>query len=130
MNTDPIADFLTRIRNGLLARHAQVRCPSSKMKKKIAEILTENGFISGYSVEPGTKADQLVLTLKYVDGTPVIDGLKRHSRPGIRIYRRASELPKIRNGLGVALVSTSHGVMTDQSAREQSLGGEVLCSVW
>ena len=129
--TDPIADMLTRVRNGSTARHREVILPASRVKTEIARILVEEGFIasSGTRVEEGH--EQLVLTLKYVEGrTPVVTGLKRISKPGLRVYARKTEIPRVLGGLGVAILSTSHGIMTGQQARKLNLGGEVLCYVW
>jgi small subunit ribosomal protein S8 len=134
--TDPIADMLTRIRNGLLAGHAVVALPSSKMKVAIAGILKEEGFINSFEVVPqeGKPQPVLRLTLKYVgerrDRRPVISGLKRVSRPGRRVYAGRQEIPRVRSGIGVAIVSTPKGVMTGTRARQLGVGGEVLCQVW
>jgi len=128
MMTDPIADMLTRIRNAQAASKFDVSMPSSKLKVAIAKVLQEEGFITGYSADNETKPT-LTVTLKYFEGRPVIDDLKRVSRPGLRIYKNKDELPKILNGLGVAIVSTSGGVMTDRAARAAGRGGEILCTV-
>jgi small subunit ribosomal protein S8 len=129
--TDPIADMLTRIRNASLARHKELSLPSSRMKREIARILTEEGFIEGFETQPDPVQDRLVLRLKYVEGrTPVVAGLKRISKPGLRVYARKTEIPRVLGGLGLAILSTSHGVMTGSDARKQNLGGEVLCYVW
>lgn len=134
--TDPIADMLTRIRNGLLAGHAVVALPSSKMKVAIAGILKEEGFIDSFEVVPqeGKPQPVLRLTLKYVgerrERRPVISGLKRVSRPGRRVYAGRQEIPRVRSGIGVAIVSTPKGVMTGTRARQLGVGGEVLCQVW
>lgn len=133
MMTDPIADFLTRIRNALMARHSTLSCPSSKMKVRIAQTLKDEGYITDFGVEKNDKGClTLELTLKYEDDrvAPIIEGLKRISKPGLRIYKGASDLPNVRGGLGMAILSTSKGVMTDTSARAANLGGEVLCYVW
>lgn len=131
MMTDPIADMLTRIRNGLQARHETVEIPASKEKVEIARILKEEGFIVDYKTKKNNVQDVLVLTLKYGENKErVITGLKRISKPGLRAYVKADEVPKVLNGLGIAIISTSRGVMTDKSARQQSLGGEVLAYVW
>ena len=128
---DPIADMLTRIRNACLARHRELTLPSSKMKREIARILAEEGFIDAYETQPDGVQDKLVLRLKYVEGrTPVVTGLKRISKPGLRVYARKTEIPRVLGGLGLAILSTSHGIMTGNDARKQSLGGEVLCYVW
>ena len=128
--TDPIADMLTRIRNGNTARHIEVKIPFSKIKKSIAEILKNEGYIVSYEVkEEGTKRD-IVVTLKYVDGEAVVKGLKRISKPGRRVYSSVESLPKVLGGLGIAIVSTPKGVITDKECRKHSVGGEVLCYVW
>ncbi|WP_428264618.1 30S ribosomal protein S8 [Haliangium sp.] len=130
--TDPIADLLTRIRNGIQARHLQIKCPSSRLKTRIAEILREEGYVDAVSVaDEDNKQGTISVTLRYYDrNTSAITGLRRASRPGQRRYVGAKELPKVRNGLGVAIVSTSQGVMTDRDARKRGIGGEVLCEVW
>ena len=127
---DPIADMLTRIRNANAQRHETVDVPSSKLKKSIAEILLEEGFIKGYEeIEDGVQGT-LRITLKYVNKQKVISGLKRISKPGLRVYATKDELPKVLGGLGIALISTSKGVMTDKKARQEGVGGEVLAFVW
>lgn len=127
--TDPISDMLTRIRNGQKARKVSVRMPASKMKIAVARVLRDEGYIADYSTtEDGGKAE-LTVELKYYEGKPVIENVKRISKPGLRIYRGKEELPKVLGGLGVAIVSTSAGVMSDRQAREQGIGGEVLCVV-
>lgn len=127
--TDPIADLLTRIRNGQAASKAQVTMPASKAKKALANVLKSEGYV-GDIVEEGVDGKpQLTITLKYHEGRPVIDSIKRVSRPGLRIYRGKDELPKVLGGLGVAIVSTSKGVMSDREARALGEGGEVLCTV-
>jgi small subunit ribosomal protein S8 len=129
--TDPIADMLTRVRNASLAHHGEVVLPASRVKAEIARILVEEGFIASYDSRVEEGHDHLVLTLKYVEGrTPVVTGLKRISKPGLRVYARKTEIPRVLGGLGVAILSTSHGIMTGQQARRQNLGGEVLCYVW
>ena len=128
MMTDPIADMLTRIRNAQAASKFDVTMPSSKLKVAIAKVLQDEGYITGYSADSEVKPT-LTLTLKYYEGRPVIDNIKRVSRPGLRIYKNKDELPKILNGLGVAIVSTSAGVMTDRQARDTGRGGEILCTV-
>ena len=129
--TDPIADMLTRIRNASAARHKELTLPSSRMKREIARILAEEGFIESFETQPDPVQDRLVLRLKYVEGrTPVVTGLKRISKPGLRVYARKTEIPRVLGGLGLAILSTSHGVMTGSDARKQNLGGEVLCYVW
>lgn len=126
--SDPIADMLTRIRNGQSAAKADVSMPASKMKQAIAKVLKDEGYIKDYSVSEGPKADMTV-SLKYFEGRPVIESIKRVSRPGLRIYKNKDELPKVLNGLGVAVISTSRGVMTDREARAAGHGGEVVCLV-
>ena len=132
--TDPIADFLTRIRNGILAAHETVIIPSSNLKKELARILTEQGYIEGYQLQPprpDSAGEKLVVNLKYTeDRTSVISGLRRVSRPGSRIYTDAGHIPKVLGGMGTAIVSTSHGVMTGHDARKAGVGGEVVAEVW
>ena len=128
--TDPIADMLTRIRNANQMRYKEVEVPASKMKNEIARILKAEGFIVDYKVKKNNIQDILVLSLKYVDKERVITGLKRISKPGLRVYVKAEEVPSVLNGLGIAIISTSQGVMTDKEARKNSLGGEVLAYVW
>jgi len=131
MLTDPVGDMLTRIRNGGRARHREVRCASSKLRLAVAKVLKEEGFVGDVRVEPKEGKAELVIEVRYGDGgKALIDGLRRVSKPGRRVYVGAGEIPKVRNGLGVAVVSTSRGVMSGRSAREQSLGGELLCEVW
>ena len=128
--TDPIADMLTRIRNALTVRKETVEIPASKMKKEIARILLEEGYVSGVEfVEDGYNG-KLVLTLKYADGRSVIGGLKRVSKPGLRTYSGAADMPKVLGGFGIAIVSTNQGIMTEKQAKRQNVGGEVLCYVW
>ena len=130
MVTDPIADMLTRIRNANQMRYKEVEVPASKMKNEIARILKAEGFIVDYKVKKNNIQDILVLSLKYVDKERVITGLKRISKPGLRVYVKAEEVPSVLNGLGRAIISTSQGVMTDKEARKNSLGGEVLAYIW
>ena len=130
MVTDPIADMLTRIRNANQMRYKEVEVPASKMKNEIARILKAEGFIVDYKVKKNNIQDILVLSLKYVDKERVITGLKRISKPGLRVYVKAEEVPSVLNGLGIAIISTSQGVMTDKEARANSLGGEVLAYIW
>lgn len=127
--TDPIADMLTRIRNGLAAAKAEVAMPSSKLKKSIAQVLKDEGYISDFSVQDIDGKPIMKIALKYYEGKPVIDRLDRVSRPGLRIYKPKTDLPKVLGGLGIAIVSTSAGVMTDRAARKAGHGGEVLCIV-
>lgn len=129
--TDPIADMLTRIRNASLARHRELTLPSSRIKRDIARILAEEGFIESFATSQDGVQELLTIRLKYVEGkTPVVSGLKRISKPGLRVYARKTEIPRVLGGLGTAILSTSHGIMTGQSARKLNLGGEVLCYVW
>ena len=130
MLTDPIADMLTRIRNALMAEHKQVKIPASKMKVKIAEILKEEGYINDFHLEEDNVQGTIVIDLRYLGGKASISGLKRVSKPGRRVYMSYRELPKIRNGLGIAIISTSSGLMTDHQARQKKVGGEVLCYIW
>ena len=127
--TDPIADMLTRIRNGQKARKVAVAMPASKAKEAVAKVLKDEGYITGFSTEGEGAARQLTVELKYFEGAPVIETIQRSSRPGLRIYRGKEDLPKVLGGLGVAIVSTSAGVMSDRQAREKGVGGEVLCIV-
>ncbi len=127
--TDPIADLLTRIRNGQKARKVSVAMPSSKKKVAICEVLKSEGYIEDFSVEAEGNKAELSVALKYYEGQPVIDRIKRVSRPGLRVYKSSDDLPKVLGGLGVAIVSTSQGVMTDRQARANNQGGEVLCLV-
>ena len=131
MYTDPISDFLTRIRNAQKAQKKTVEMPSSKLKLKIAEIMNKQGFIGDFNfVESSNKQGTIVIKLKYINNEGVILGLERVSRPGIRKYVPNGKIPKVLNGLGVAIVSTSKGLMTDKEARKLGVGGEVLCSIW
>jgi small subunit ribosomal protein S8 len=127
--TDPISDMLTRIRNAQTARKPSVTMPSSKQKMAIAKVLEQEGYLGGVSSETVEGKAQLTLALKYYDDRPVIERLQRVSRPGLRIYKRVDQLPVVQGGLGVAIVSTSHGVMTNTQAKAQGYGGEVLCIV-
>jgi small subunit ribosomal protein S8 len=131
--TDPIADMLTRIRNANVAMHDDVRMPSSKLKESLAEILHKEGYIEGYDVADAADRPGRVLTvhMKYSpDRARVISGLRRISKPGLRVYSQASRVPRVLGGLGVAVLSTSHGLMTDREARKRNVGGEILCYVW
>ena len=129
--TDPIADMLTRIRNANKMRHEVVSIPHSKLKEEIAKILVKEGFIISYEVESAEVQGNILLTLKYTDSRErVIKGLKRISKPGLRVYAKVEELPRVLNGLGIALISTSKGIMTDKEARLAQVGGEVLAYVW
>jgi small subunit ribosomal protein S8 len=132
--TDPIADFLARIRNGIHARKQSVECPRSNVKLRIAEILRDEGFVQGVNTAEDNKQGMIKVELRY-DGRATVSGcaitgMRRVSRPGQRAYVPAKDIPKVRNGLGIAIISTSHGVMTDRAAREKGVGGEVLCEVW
>jgi small subunit ribosomal protein S8 len=128
--TDPIADMLTRIRNGLSANKVEVKMPSSKVKQSVAQVLKDEGYIGDFAVQDIDGKPVLNVTLKYYEGKPVIERMKRVSRPGLRVYKGKDELPKVMGGLGVAIVSTSAGVMTDRAARAAGHGGEVLCTVF
>ena len=131
MLTEPIADMLTRIRNGLQARHPAVTMPSSKLKVSVAQVLRDEGFILGFQELEEMPQKKLRIDLKYVDkNVPVVTGIKRVSRPGLRVYSGATEMPRVYGGLGVAIVSTSKGVMSGRRARRMGVGGEVLCHVW
>ena len=129
--TDPIADYLTRLRNGIKANHRIVDVPASNLKKAITEVLFDKGYILNYKFEDDNKQGKIKIALKYNPTTkePAIQNLKRVSRPGLRLYANVSDMPRVLNGLGIAIVSTSNGVMTDKEARVQNVGGEVLCFV-
>lgn len=129
--TDPIADMLTRIRNANMVRHANVEIPASNMKKTIAQILSDEGFIKGYEVTEDDKQGTIKITMKYDENKDrVITGLKRISKPGLRVYAKRNEVPRVLGGLGIAIISTSRGIMSDKQARKEGLGGEVICYVW
>jgi small subunit ribosomal protein S8 len=129
--TDPIADMLTRIRNAAMVRHDSVLMPSSKVKMAITKILKEEGFISDYEVVKGKPQRMLKIRLRYDDkGLPMLSGLERVSKPGLRIYIQRQEVPRVYGGLGIAIISTSKGIMTGQQARRQGIGGEIVCNVW
>ena len=128
--TDPIADMLTRIRNANAQRHDTVDVPSSKLKKAIAQILLDEGYIKSFEEIEDNSQGTIRITLKYVNKQKVISGLKRISKPGLRVYANKNELPKVLDGLGIALISTSKGIMTDKKAREEGVGGEVLAYIW
>lgn len=128
--SDVIADMLTRIRNANDAKHETVDIPASKMKRAIAEILLSEGYIKGYQIIEDGKQGVIRVTLKYVGKQKVIHGLRRVSKPGLRIYSNCEDMPKVMNGLGIAIVSTSKGIMTDRQARKENVGGEVLAFVW
>ncbi len=126
---DPIADMLTRVRNALMAKKETVSIPFSRQKKVIADLLMEEGYISGVDAEGEVAEKKLVISLKYFEGMPVIENIKRISKPSLRVYRGKDELPKVKNGLGIAIVSTSQGVMTSAKALIKGLGGEIICYV-
>ena len=129
--TDPVADILTRIRNANTAGHASVDSPASKIKKNIAEILLKEGYIKGFEVVEGETQDTLRVAMKYgADKAKVITGIKRISKPGLRVYAKKDEVPRVLGGLGVAIISTSNGLITDKEARKLGVGGEVVCYVW
>ena len=129
--TDPIADMLTRIRNANVVKHETVDVPASNMKKELSRILLEEGFIRGYDVIEDGKQGRIRIQLKYgQSGERVISGLKRISKPGMRVYAAKDEIPKVLNGLGISVISTSKGVLTDKQARKENVGGEVICYVW
>ena len=128
--TDPIADFLTRIRNASKARKIRVDIPASNMKKSLAEILKSQNFIKDYSVVEDNKQNIIRVELKYSNGSPAISGLKRISKPGLRVYKNSNDIPRVLNGLGVAVISTPKGLLTDRDARTQSVGGEIVCYIW
>lgn len=127
--SDPIADMLTRIRNGQMAGHTNVSMPSSKLKSALAQLLADEGYVAGFEVKIIDGKSTLSVDLKYYQGKPVIELLKRVSRPGLRVYKNKDELPKVIGGLGVAVVSTSKGIMSDREARVQGVGGEIVCYV-
>lgn len=131
ITTDPIADMLTRIRNALTARHEDVLVPTSTVKKAVAQILLDEGYIKGFDLREDGVAKYIHITLKYGPNKQrVITGLKRISKPGLRVYARKDQLPRVLNGLGIAVVSTSRGIVTDREARKQGVGGEVLAYIW
>ena len=128
--TDPIADYLTRLRNAIKARHKRVDVPASNMKREISSVLQECKYISSFSEIPDTKQGVIRITLKYSEHGSAISGLKRVSRPGKRVYAAADNMPRVLNGLGTAVISTSKGIMTDRKAKAEKVGGEVLCYLW
>jgi small subunit ribosomal protein S8 len=131
MLTDPISDYLTRIRNGLAADHQAVEIPASRLKKEISRILTEQGYITGFEVEPSTVGEVIRIELKYTDDRrPVISGMQRVSRPGRRHYVASADVPRVQGGMGTAIISTSTGVMTGHEAKAKGVGGEVVAYVW
>ena len=129
MMTDPIADLLTRIRNAHHAEKIALTMPGSKIKSAIAQVLQDEGYIEGFEANSEDGKPSLTIKLKYYEGAPVIEKLQRVSKPGLRVYKSAEELPKVNGGLGIAIISTSKGIMTDRAARNAGVGGEVLCSV-
>jgi small subunit ribosomal protein S8 len=128
--TDPISDYLSRIRNAVRARHKRVDIPASGLKRSLTKILAEQKYIAGYTEIPDNKQGIIRVTLKYTDGINAITGTQRISRPGLRVYKAAPDVPRVLNGLGITIVSTSKGVMTDKQAKAQNVGGEILCQVW
>jgi small subunit ribosomal protein S8 len=130
MVTDPVADMLTRIRNAIMAHHDSVLIPASNNKLAIAKVLKQEGFITEYSVVKGKPDRWIKILLKYMDNRPVISGLERVSKPGLRVYVHRHEIPRVYGGLGISIISTSKGVLTGQDAWRQNLGGELLCYVW
>jgi small subunit ribosomal protein S8 len=128
--TDPVSDFLTRIRNASRAKKVIVEIPASKFKKNLAEILKKKNFIDDYLTVEDNKQNILRIHLKYSKGIPAITGLRRISKPGLRVYKNSSDIPRVLNGLGVAVISTSKGLLTDNEARQQSVGGEIVCYIW
>ncbi len=128
--TDPIADYLTRIRNAQRAKHKRVDIPASNLKRAITQILADQKFIGGFTEISDKAQNVLRITLKYPEGRPALTGLERVSKPGLRVYATSSELPRVLNGLGIAVISTSRGVITDKQARALKIGGEVLCQIW
>lgn len=130
MVTDPIADLLTRVRNAAMARHDSVLVPASKTKLAMAKILKDEGFISDFSIVKGEPQRMIKIALKYIDKQPAFIGLERVSKPGLRVYSGKQEIPRVYGGLGVAILSTSKGIMTGQDAWKKNLGGEILCYVW
>lgn len=128
--TDPIADMLTRIRNANQMKHETVDIPASKIKKEFLEVLKKEGYIANIAVVKGDVQDTLRVTLKYLQNDRVVKGLKRISKPGLRVYAKTNEIPKVLNGLGIAVISTSNGLLTDREARKQKVGGEILAYVW
>jgi len=130
MVTDPIADLLTRVRNAAMARHDSVSIPASKMKIAVAKILKDEGFISDFSIVKSEPQRMIKITLKYIDKQPAFIGLERVSKPGLRIYSGKKEIPRVYGGLGIAVISTSKGLMTGQEAWKKNIGGEVLCYIW
>ncbi len=129
-HSDPIADFLTRVRNAVKAKHKKVEIPASNLKKEVSRILLENKLISKFDVVEDGKQGVIRIALRYTDGVNVIKGIRRISKPGIRQYRSVDQLPRVNNGLGLAVISTSKGLMTEKQARKENVGGEILCYIW
>ncbi len=127
---DPVADLLTRVRNALMARHDEVVIPSSRLKASVARVLKEEGYVADFSVQPDDKQGLLTIKLRYVAGKPVIEGLQRVSKPSRRVYVGHDKIPQVRSGLGVNILSTPKGVLSDKAARRAKVGGEILCAVW
>jgi len=127
---DPIADYLCRVRNAISAKHEKVDIPASRVKVEITKILKEEGFIQNYKVQDDTKQGSIRIFFRYVDGSPVITGLKQVSKPGRRIYVNKTKVPRVIGGLGVSIVSTSRGIMTGEQSHKQGVGGEILCEIW
>ena len=130
MNTDPVADMLTRIRNANQVKHPSIELPSSKLKLELAKLLKSEGYIEDYSVKEVGKFKVLEITLKYNKNSPVITNLRRISKPGLRVYSKSNKIPRVYGGLGISIVSTSRGLLTDRKAKKENVGGEVLCQVW
>ncbi len=130
MNTDPISDMLTRVRNAIMARHDNLSMPASKIKSEIAALLVSEGYLKSFKIVRDNKQGVIKIKLKYHDGTPAISGLKRISRPGLRVFTTANEIPSVLSGTGTAILSTNRGILTDAEAREANVGGEILCHVW
>ena len=128
--TDPIADYLTRLRNAIHARHKRVDIPASNLKRSLSKVLAEQKFINGFSEIQDNKQGVIRVVLRYSDGVSAITGLQRVSKPGLRVYTPANDMPRVWNGLGIAIISTSKGIMTDKQAVNQKMGGEVLCHIW
>ena len=129
-STDPIADILTRLRNAIQARHKKVDIPASNVKREILRVLADERFVGGFAETKDDTQGILRVSLRYVDGISALTGAQRVSKPGLRVYVSARELPRVLNGMGIAIISTSNGIMTDKQAREQKVGGEVLCHIW
>ena len=130
MLTDPIADYLTRLRNAIQARHKRVQIPASSLKREITRMLADQRYISGFEEVKDNKQGMLRITLKYNEGTSAIAGLQRVSTPGRRVYVASEDVPRVLNGMGIAVISTSRGLMTDKQARQEHVGGEVICHIW